>query len=399
MSTSLPTNRGQIRPNEIVKDASLLILLAAARVMVRSSGVLHVESVHHRWKLLLQRGGIVLMEEEERAIASLNQKLKNYGIRAASDRLTLEQHPTKMATLSLVLQLYKKAPEETKNSIKDIIADDLLALFLEDKFSFLWQPYPNIPPDLPVWQFNLLEGEINKDVKKWQEFQNIQHPYQKVQLLDAGGLLARVGNDNFPIFAKVTTGQHRITEIAHQFKQPVYRTAVLLDKLANNKIVEFLPLSLLPSSALQGESTSQSAPQATENKGPRIFVVDDSPVLLRQFRDLLNSWGYQVRLTENALDATQQMLSFNPAVVFLDINMPGLNGFELIKQIRRQPSLANIPLVLVTAENNVANNVRAKWANCKFIGKPRSPEDAENFRTQLRDVLREVAPLPTDILI
>ncbi len=339
------------------------------------------------------------MEEEEKAIPSLNQKLRTYGIRAASDRLTLEQHPTKMATLSLVLQLYKKAPEETKNSVKDIIADDLLAIFLEDKFSFVWQPYPNIPPELPVWQFNTLEAEINKETKRWQEFNNIRHPYQKVQLLDAGGLLARVGNDNFPVFAKVTSGQHRITEIAHQFKQPVYRTAVLLDKLANNRIVEFLPLAPLPANSLQGGGAGQANLQSTENKGPRIFVVDDSPVLLRQFRDLLNSWGYQVRLTENALDATQQMLAFSPAVVFLDINMPGLNGFELIKQIRRQPSLANIPLVLVTAENNVANNVRAKWANCKFIGKPRSPEDAENFRTQLRDVLREVAPLPTDILI
>ncbi|PLS69268.1 MAG: response regulator [Cyanobacteria bacterium M5B4] len=399
MSTSLPTNRGQIRPNEMVKDASLLILLAAARVMVRSSGVLHVESNHHRWKLLLQRGGIVLMEEEEKAIANLNYKLASYNIRAVSERLTLEQHPTKMASLGLVLQLYKRCPEETKNSVKEIIADDLLALFLEDRFSFVWQPYPNIPTDLPVWQFSTLEAEVNKEVKRWQQFEYTRHPYQKVQLLDAEGLLARVGNDNFPRFAKVSTGQHRISEIAHQFKQPVYRTAVLLDKLTSNKIMQILPLQPLKSSALEGAGGSQTTLQTPENNGPRIFVVDDSPVLLRQFRDLLTSWGYQVRLTENALDATQQMLAFNPAVVFLDINMPGLNGFELIKQIRRQPSLANTPLVLVTAENNVANNVRAKWANCKFIGKPRSPEDAENFRTQLRDVLREMAPLPTDILI
>ncbi|MCS6960324.1 MAG: response regulator [Pseudanabaenaceae cyanobacterium SKYGB_i_bin29] len=399
MNTSLPSNRGQLRPGEPVRDASLLILLAATRVMVRSSGVLHVESPHFRWKLLLQRGGIVLMEEEEQAIATFNSKLRNHGIRAASERLTMEQHPTKMVSLSLVLQLYKRCPEETKESVRDIIMDDLLALFLEDKYTFIWQPYPNIPADLPVWQFNTLEAEVNKEVKRWQDFEHVRHPYQKVQLLDAGGLLARVGNDNFPLFAKVTTGQHRISEIANQFKQPIWRTAVLLDKLATNKIVEILPLKRLSGSAIEQLRGVEAAPPEPEATGPRVFVVDDSPVLLRQFRDLLTSWGYQVRLTENALDATQQMLAFNPAVVFLDINMPGLNGFELIKQIRRQPSLANTPLVLVTAENNMANNVRAKWANCKFIGKPRSPEDAETFRTQLRDVLREVAPLPTDILI
>jgi CheY-like chemotaxis protein len=217
--------------------------------------------------------------------------------------------------------------------------------------------------------------------------------------MDAANMLARVGNDNFPMFAKVTTGQHRICEIADSFKQPIYRSALLLDKLAQKNIVSILPL---PERDITDglSSTPPEIIQADTVAGrPSVFVVDDSPVLLRQFRDLLTSWGYQVNLTDDATNATQMILSHNPSVVFLDINMPGLNGFELIKQIRRQPSLATTPLVMVTAENSMTNSFRAKWASCRFIAKPRTSEDTESFREQLRSLLREVAPLPSDVLV
>ncbi|NJK60375.1 MAG: response regulator [Oscillatoriales cyanobacterium SM2_1_8] len=53
-------------------------------------------------------------------------------------------------------------------------------------------------------------------------------------------------------------------------------------------------------------------------------------------------------------------------MAFLDINMPGISGFELIAQIRRQPEIAQMPIVLVTAEGHIANSMRAKWANSRF---------------------------------
>ena len=126
---------------------------------------------------------------------------------------------------------------------------------------------------------------------------------------------------------------------------------------------------------------------------PKVMIVDDSPVLLKQFGNLLSGWGYQLSLVEDSAKATSQMLLEKPDVVFMDINMPNLNGFDLIKQIRRQPSLANVPLVLVTSENSITNNFRAKWANCRFLSKPRTSEDIQEFREQVRVILQEFAPI------
>lgn len=125
---------------------------------------------------------------------------------------------------------------------------------------------------------------------------------------------------------------------------------------------------------------------------PEIFIVDDSPILVEQFRHLVVKWGYRVNFSNNSLTAVQTMLKSQPAAIFLDINMPGASGFELIKQIRRQPGLSSVPLVLLTAEKTVSNQWRAQWASCKFLAKPRTPTEIPGFQVELRQMLEEMAP-------
>jgi CheY-like chemotaxis protein len=185
--------------------------------------------------------------------------------------------------------------------------------------------------------------------------------------------------------------------IADTFKQPIYRTSLLLDKLAQKNIVSIVPLQERKSDIEIGASIA--APIVTKKDEPKVFIVDDSPVLLQQMQRLLVSWGYQVDLTDNAEAATDKILEYQPTIVFIDINMPSLNGFDLIKQIRRQRELASLSLVLVTAENSMTNNFRARWANCRFLAKPRSSADTPKFRDELRNLLRELAPLSTDTLV
>ena len=79
--------------------------------------------------------------------------------------------------------------------------------------------------------------------------------------------------------------------------------------------------------------------------------------------------------------------------IFLDVNMPGASGFDLIKQIRRQPDLSSLPLVLLTAEKTVSNQWRAQWASCKFLAKPRTSAEIPVFRTELRQMLEEIVPI------
>lgn len=384
---------------QVVRNATLHILLAAMRVMSRSTGVIRVETKYHRWKLLLTGGGLVLAEEEGQVIPTLVRKYSSKGLNFSRIPEWEQRQSNRPYCYPFVSNVYKKHPEITKDVLKEVILENLLSLHLEDGFSFVWKPADDLQTNLPVWPLSVIETSIANEVKQWQRFSCVKHPYQLVQLVDAANLLARVGNDNFPLFAKVTTGQDRICVIADTFKQPIYRTALLLDKLAQKNIVSIVPLQERKSdSDIGARQHIITAPKNVKDE-PRVFIVDDSPVLLQQMQRLLISWRYQVDFTDDAEAATDKILDYKPTIVFIDINMPSLNGFDLIKQIRRQRELASLSLVLVTAENSMTNNFRARWANCRFLAKPRSSLDTPKFRDELRNLLRELAPLSTDMLV
>ncbi|MFM7599587.1 MAG: response regulator [Pseudanabaena sp.] len=401
MTGSLPNSdlvSNNLTDGQVVRNATLHILLAAMRVMSRSTGLIRVETKYHRWKLLLTGGGLVLAEEEGQVIPTLIRKYNSKGINFSRIPEWEQRQSNRPYCYPFVNNVYKKHPEITKEVLKEVILENLLSLHLEDSFSFVWKPANDLQVNLPVWQLSVIENTIANEVRQWQKFDCVKHPYQLVQLVDAANLLARVGNDNFPLFAKVTTGQDRICAIADTFKQPIYRTALLLDKLAQKNIVSIVPLQERKSDSDIGARLQTNAPIAAKDE-PRVFIVDDSPVLLQQMQRLLISWGYQVDFTDDAEAATDKILEYKPTIVFIDINMPSLNGFDLIKQIRRQRELAALSLVLVTAENSMTNNFRARWANCRFLAKPRSSSDTPKFRDELRNLLREIAPLSTDTLV
>ena len=83
MTGSLPNSdlvSNNLTDGQVVRNATLHILLAAMRVMSRSTGVIRVETKYHRWKLLLTGGGLVLAEEEGQVIPTLVRKYNSKGI-------------------------------------------------------------------------------------------------------------------------------------------------------------------------------------------------------------------------------------------------------------------------------------------------------------------------------
>lgn len=126
---------------------------------------------------------------------------------------------------------------------------------------------------------------------------------------------------------------------------------------------------------------------------PQLFIVDDSSILVKRFTSLVSNWGYKVDSCIDSTKAMEKMSKLKPDLVFLDINMPGISGFELIKQMRRNKDLNSVNIVMLTGEKTMSNKWRAQWANCKFLTKPTSQEEVTVFRDDLQKILQELAPL------
>jgi CheY-like chemotaxis protein len=101
-------------------------------------------------------------------------------------------------------------------------------------------------------------------------------------------------------------------------------------------------------------ATSQPAPQtdpeSTEpiNGALRVLVVDDNVDATQTMSMLLKSYGHSVRTAHDGATAIDVALNFLPSVVLLDIGLPGMDGYEVAKRIRQQPTLEDILLVALT---------------------------------------------------
>ncbi len=140
---------------------------------------------------------------------------------------------------------------------------------------------------------------------------------------------------------------------------------------------------LLKTGLIRLDAPSQSAPSV-------IMIIDDSPLVLKQFQHWVSALGYPVVACQNAAAALSTITQVKPASIFIDINMPGISGFELAKQIRQQPEIASIPLVILTGEQKLSNKWRAQWSGCDFLTKPLSVADVGEFQAQLQELLQRL---------
>lgn len=102
----------------------------------------------------------------------------------------------------------------------------------------------------------------------------------------------------------------------------------------------------------------------------RILVIDDLPDNLFLLRSLLEAEAYQVAVAEDGQTALAQLPEFAPHLILLDVMMPGMNGYELTRQIRRDPVFCALPIVLVTASMEACRVKGLAAGATDFIRKP-----------------------------
>jgi putative two-component system response regulator len=104
---------------------------------------------------------------------------------------------------------------------------------------------------------------------------------------------------------------------------------------------------------------------------PSILVVDDTPANLQLLASMLKERGYKTRPVPSGMLALQAALSEPPDLILLDINMPEMNGFEVCQSLKADEKLKDIPVIFISALNEVLDKVRAfAVGGVDYITKP-----------------------------
>lgn len=83
----------------------------------------------------------------------------------------------------------------------------------------------------------------------------------------------------------------------------------------------------------------------------KVLVVDDSPTERYFLTELLTKNGYAVSAAENADEAIAKIRAQIPDLILMDVVMPGLNGYQLTRQLSRDPATQNVPIIMCTSKN------------------------------------------------
>lgn len=103
----------------------------------------------------------------------------------------------------------------------------------------------------------------------------------------------------------------------------------------------------------------------------RVLIVDDSPTETYKLTSMLEKHGHVVIAAETGEDGVSVAKKELPDVVLMDIVMPGLNGFQATRQLRKSPETADIPVIIVTTKDQETDRVWGMRQGAKaYLTKP-----------------------------
>lgn len=139
---------------------------------------------------------------------------------------------------------------------------------------------------------------------------------------------------------------------------------------------------------------SQIAPERAAQPGERVLVVDDEPDIVALVAYHMARAGYRVSTATTGSEALQAASEERPALVILDLMLPGLSGFEVLERIRADKVLSDTPVLMLTARREEADRLQGLSLGADdYLAKPFSPQE---LVLRVRNILRRTRTLPVE---
>jgi DNA-binding response OmpR family regulator len=123
---------------------------------------------------------------------------------------------------------------------------------------------------------------------------------------------------------------------------------------------------------------------------PRVLVVDDDPEIVDAVGEALHDEGYRVETATDGPTALKSVLDEPPDLIVLDVRMPQMNGWEFCEIVRRQSHTRDVPVLFLTACNEVRDQITAmQVGGSDHLPKPFR---LEALREKVRALVREARP-------
>ncbi|MFG6456789.1 response regulator [Roseateles sp. BYS96W] len=111
--------------------------------------------------------------------------------------------------------------------------------------------------------------------------------------------------------------------------------------------------------------------QVSSTAPTRVLVIDDSNTIRRSAEIFLKQGGHEVVLAEDGFDALAKLGDFSPDLVFCDILMPRLDGYQTCAIIKRNPQFSGVPVIMLSSKDGLFDKARGRMVGSQdYLTKP-----------------------------
>ncbi len=114
-------------------------------------------------------------------------------------------------------------------------------------------------------------------------------------------------------------------------------------------------------------------------RGKKVLVVDDSSTIRRSAEIFLHDTGCEVILAADGFDAMAKIVENHPDIIFIDVVMPRLDGYQSCQLIKRNPHYQSTPVIMLSSKNGLFDIARGRMAgSSEYLTKPFTKEELLN---------------------
>ena len=383
----------QITDNKIKVSQPILKLQKLAQQ--NFTGSLSIQNNQNlSWKIYFRLGRLIWLTGEgnwfqaqwERHIKSFFRDLSN------SERSIL-LNKNQDEHYKILARLYRQGNAAEKENINDLITSifvenifDIIQDNYRDREELLYQCFPNEKPETLV---NLIKTDLvcQQAMNNWVNWVKAGLSAYSPNLFPAIENLKIVQKELDSQLISTIDGKKSIRTIAEITNiNPITLTKSLvplakvrgisLNLNPNLKEKAMYPEDLKESvnESISGNFISSSCIQRKSSF--LVFCIDDSSIICQTMEKIVSQKSYRFNSIQNPIQAISLIIKKSPNLIFLDIMMPVINGYELCAQLRKIPRFKEVPIVILTGKDGLVDRVRAKVVGATaFISKPPKPEE------------------------
>jgi len=385
--------------SQSTRSSVIIDELRNCKKMQYSGALIFKNKKGNQWKFYCQQGKIIwatggthLFRCWRRQMAQCCSEIDIDKMQFRSKDLSVDYWGYQFLQIFLTKQKIKQ--EQMNAVVQKTIAEMLFDVAQQANFTSIscaHNPKLVLKPPMGLTDTDMLLQQMEESWKNWVAagIANFSPNFAPV-LRKPEELKQKISPSAYQNFVTLMDGKKTLRDLGVKLKKSVLPLTQSLLPYIRPGIIELIPVGDLPLKVTESNNQKtptqpqqkqvktqpqqkqvKTQPQQKQAKKPVVACVDDSPQIGQILQQVLTPQGMDVIAIQDTTNALTTLLQHKPNLIFLDLIMPVVNGYELCAQLRKISLFNNVPIIILTGSDRVFDRVRAKSVGCNdFISKP-----------------------------